>query len=275
MEFLNSLEVLNHLLVFNTLTARILAGIFIILFTSSIGSFLNVVIYRVPIKKSIVKPGSYCPKCKNSIKWYHNIPVLSYIFLKGRCAYCGEPYSFRYCLVEFLTAFLAILFFIKNGYAIDMQYIKFLTFMMFGLVIIFIDFDHKLILDVHNYPLIALGLIFSLLGTIPFWQSVAGAVIGFVIFYLIALIYYLTKKADGLGGGDIKFITAVGAFTGIAGTIFVIFFSSFLAIIASIAVRKGKQEIAFGPYLVIAALLYFYLGDMIIHWYLGLFLNNI
>lgn len=250
-----------------------MAVFFITLFASSIGSFLNVCIYRIPLKKSIVKPGSYCPSCKTPIKPYHNIPILSFLLLKGKCAYCGKKISPRYCLVEFIVALLAVLFFMKNNYTLDLNYLKFFIFMTFSIMIFFIDLDHKLILDIHSYPLIVLGLLFALMGTIPVWHSIIGAASGFIIFYAIALIYYYTKKIDGLGGGDIKFITAVGAFTGIAGTIFVIFFSSFIAIIVSFSLKRNKQEIAFGPYLVIATLLYFFFGDFIIHWYLGLFIN--
>lgn len=267
------MELISQYLVFETGVSRLLASFFILLFSSSIGSFLNVCIYRIPIGKSIVAPGSYCPKCLTPIKFYHNIPILSYFLLQGKCRYCKQPFSFRYCFVEFLCAFLAILFFVKNNYTLDLNYLKFFIFMSFGLMIIFIDLDHRLILDVHNYTLIILGFIFAFLKTIPIWNAFLGALVGFVIFYGIALLYYMSKKQHGLGGGDIKYITAVGAFTGIAGVIFVIFFSSLIALVVNINARGKMKEIAFGPYLVVASFCYYYFGDILIKWYLNFFIN--
>ncbi len=269
------MELISQLLVFETSLSRFLASFFILLFSASIGSFLNVCIYRIPNGKSIVTPGSYCPKCLKPIRFYHNIPILSYFILQGKCHDCHQAFSFRYCFVEFLCAFLAILFFVKNNYTLDLNYLKFFIFMSFGLMIIYIDLDHRLILDVHNYSLMVIGFIFALLKTIPLWNAVLGGLTGFVIFYVIALLYYLSKKQHGLGGGDIKYITAVGLFTGIAGVIFVIFFSSFIALIVNINARGKMKEIAFGPYLVIASFCYYYFGDVIIKWYLNFFINII
>ncbi len=258
---------------FETVISRILAILFITLFFSSIGSFLNVCIYRIPLKLSIVKPDSYCPKCKTPIKPWHNIPILSYFILNGKCHSCHESFSFRYCFVEMLTALLAILFFVRNGYVIDLLYLKFLFFMCFGVMIIFIDLDHQLILDVHNYTLIIAGLLFALAGTLQVFNALTGALIGFTIFYLIALIYWLSRKVHGLGGGDIKFITAIGMFTGIAGVIFTIFFSSIFALLLTATHFKKGKELAFGPYLAVSALFYFFFGDPIIKWYLNFFIH--
>ena len=129
-------EILSFSFIFTALASRILAVFFIALFFSSIGSFLNVCIYRVPLKLSIIKPDSYCPKCKTPIKPWHNIPIISYFLLRGRCYYCHERFSFRYCLVEIITAMLAIVFFIKNGWVLDLVFLKFIIFMCFGIMII-------------------------------------------------------------------------------------------------------------------------------------------
>jgi leader peptidase (prepilin peptidase)/N-methyltransferase len=266
-------EILSFSFIFTALASRILAVFFIALFFSSIGSFLNVCIYRVPLKLSIIKPDSYCPKCKTPIKPWHNIPVISYFLLRGRCYYCHERFSFRYCLVEIITAMLAIVFFIKNGWVLDLVFLKFVIFMCFSIMIIFIDLDHHLILDKHNYTLLILGFLFSLAGTIPLWNAISGALTGFIIFYLIALLYWISRKVHGLGGGDIKFISAIGMFTGISGVLFTIFFSSIFALILNFNNFKKPKELAFGPYLAFASLLYFFFGDTLIRWYLDFFIT--
>ena len=260
----------NFYIPFNTQIAKLLALLFITILFSSVGSFLNVCIYRIPLKLSIVKPGSFCPKCKTPIKAWHNIPVLSYFFLGGKCRHCKATFSFRYCFVETITAILAVLYFIKNGYALDLNYLKFVFFMCFAVMIFFIDIDHRLILDKHNYTLIIAGLLFALIGATPLFQALIGAGIGFAIFYSIALIYWLIKKQVGLGGGDIKYITAVGMFTGIEGVIFTIFFSSIFGVLFNIINIGKEKEFAYAPYLVAASLLYFFMGDSIIKWYLDM-----
>ena len=123
--------------------AKLLAILFITIFFSSIGSFLNVCIYRIPLGLSIIKPGSYCPKCQTPIKAWHNIPIISYFLLRGKCHYCHKSFSFRYCFVELITALLAVLYFIKNAYIIDLQFLKFTFFMSFGIMIFFIDIDQR------------------------------------------------------------------------------------------------------------------------------------
>lgn len=254
--------------------AKLLAILFITIFFSSIGSFLNVCIYRIPLGLSIIKPGSYCPKCQTPIKAWHNIPIISYFLLRGKCHYCHKSFSFRYCFVELITALLAVLYFIKNAYIIDLQFLKFTFFMSFGIMIFFIDIDHKLILDKHNYTLLVGGLIFAIMGTMSLMSAILGSVVGFSIFYSIAFLYLISQKKAGLGGGDIKYIAAAGMFTGVPGVIFIILFSSVFALLCNFINIKRNKELAFAPYLVAASLLYFFLGDSLINWYLGL-INNL
>ncbi len=233
------------------------------------------IIYRLPIEKSIIKPSSYCFKCLKPIKFYDNIPLLSYLVLGGKCRHCQTSFSSRYFWVELLTGFLYVICFVMNHYEINIFLLKNILFISYGVIIFFIDIDHKLILDKISIPLIFLGILFALLGTITIKSSLLGAISGFMLFYLIRWVYLKSKGIEGLGGGDVKYIAAVGAFLGISGMLFVIFFSSFFAIILSIIFRRRtiNQEFPFGPYLVFASFTYLLFGEALVRWYLNLFFS--
>lgn len=242
---------------------------FIIFFTvlgAAVGSFLNVCIYRIPAGASIILPPSHCPVCKHAIRFYDNIPILSYIILRGRCRFCAAKISVRYPIVELLTALTSLIFFLKYG--LSWAYLCNFLFTAALIVVTFIDLDHRIIPDVitlPGIPLFAAAAIFLL--KLPYRESLLGIVIGGGVFYLVGLGYELIKKREGMGGGDIKLFAMIGGFLGWKSLIFVLLVSSFLGAVIGISViiyKKGdmKYAIPFGPFLSIAAVSYLFWGDV-------------
>ncbi|MDP3478984.1 MAG: prepilin peptidase [Desulfoprunum sp.] len=238
------------------------------LFGAIVGSFLNVVILRLPEPgASIVFPASHCPRCRHPLSWYENIPLLSYLFLRGRCSHCEARISFQYPLVELLMAMISSAVFFRFG--LSLTAVGLFLFSAALLVIIIIDFYHQIIPDVISLPGILLGFAFSFINSITSWQdSLIGLLAGGGILYAIALLYYVLRKQDGMGGGDIKLLAMIGAFLGWQSLPFVIFASSIsgsIIGILTIAIQKkdSATRIPFGPFLSVSALLYmFFLNDI-------------
>ena len=248
--------------------------IFIVIFGAAFGSFFNVCIHRIPLKKNIVYTSSHCPKCKSKITPIQNVPILSYLFLKGKCRNCGCKISVRYLLVEIITPAIFILIFIMNNKVLDIVFLKYIIFASFSIIIFFIDLDYKLIPDVLSLPLILIGSGFSLFkaSDINFLSSVIGAASGFLFFFTVAFAFKKTTGKDSLGGGDIKYIAAVGSFLGYFGVVFTILFSSFSAIITLLLLRHDlKKEFPYGPFLVFGSLVYILFGDLLVSSYLNMF----
>ena len=242
------------------------------LFGAIIGSFLNVVILRLPEKDaSIVFPASHCPKCLNSLSWYENIPVLSYIFLRGKCSHCHTSISLQYPVVEMLTALLAAAVCFKFSYSLQAG--GYFIFCAALLVIIFIDIHHQIIPDIISLPGIILGFLFSMVNSSVTWQSsLIGLLIGGGVLYTIAFLYFSLRKQDGMGGGDIKLLAMIGAWLGWQSLPFVILVSSTSGSIAGLIAMKwqkkgGSTRIPFGPFLSIAALIYIFYSEEIIYFY--------
>lgn len=239
---------------------------------AALGSFFNVCIYRIPEKKSIVLPASHCPQCDQKIPFYHNIPIISYIVLKGRCKYCFNKIHVHYPIVELITPVLLLLLYFKYGLTFNM--LRYAFFVMPSVVIFFIDSKHKIIPNVIVLPMIILGIFTTFLPQVDMtiWDAIKGAVSGFLLFYLVAVVFEKITGKDGLGGGDIKFIAAIGSFVGIFGLIFTIFFGALFALVTIIITQSDlSKEFPFGPFLVIASVLFVYLGDMMIYFYLSLY----
>lgn len=242
-----------------------------LIFGLCIGSFLNVVIYRLPLDKSIVNPGSACPNCGYRLRWYDNIPVLSYIFLLGRCRQCRERISLRYPFVELMTGALSLALFVK--YDLSWAYAAYFIFAAALVAVIFIDFDYQIIPDVITYPGTIIGLAASFFATpVNYKESLMGMLLGGGILYLIATGYFLITKREGMGGGDIKLLAMIGSFLGWKSIPLTIFSSAFLgAIVGIIAMVKtgedSKLAIPFGPFLSIGAFLYLFAGPEIIRLY--------
>ena len=256
--------------------------IFAFIFGLTIGSFLNVCIYRIPIKKSIVTPPSGCPACGNRIKFYDNIPVLSYLILRGRCRHCGAAISMLYPTVELATGLISMALLIRfNLFNHHFpQYFVYLCFISALVCISFIDLEHQIIPDVISIPGIISGFVISfLLPHITWVDSLAGIIAGGGILYVIALVFEVLMKKEGMGGGDIKLLAMIGAWLGWKAIPFVILASSLTgSIIGGIALllsRKGlRTKIPFGPFLAFGAILYIFFGKELIDWYFNILSFN-
>ncbi|MBW2466802.1 MAG: prepilin peptidase [Deltaproteobacteria bacterium] len=245
---------------------------------ASIGSFLNVVILRLPEENvSIVFPASRCPKCLQTLKWFDNIPIISFILLQRKCRSCGAPISWQYPMVELAMGLLSVALLFKFGLTITLPI--YLVFTAALLVIIVIDFYHKIIPDVISLPGIVIGFVCSFFNPVITWQqSGIGLLIGGGVLYAVAAGYYLFTKREGMGGGDIKLLAMIGAFLGWQSLPFVVFGSSILGAavgIGAMAKQKkgGKTMIPYGPFLSIAALLYMFYRELIDYYLVLYFLG--
>ncbi|MGD8834148.1 MAG: prepilin peptidase [Desulfobacteraceae bacterium] len=247
---------------------------YLLLLGMCIGSFLNVCIYRIPNGSSIVRPPSSCPVCNASIKWFDNIPVVSYILLRGRCRGCKTRISIRYPIVEMLTGLFAVITWMEFGLSLSaLIYFFFITIL---LVITFIDIDHRIIPDIISLPCIPLGFALSfVLPSITWIDSLLGIALGGGSLLAIAWGYQLFRGKEGMGGGDIKLLAMIGAFLGWKGVLFTIMASSFTGTAVGIImmIRAGggmKMALPFGPFLAIGAILYLFVGPQTISWYFNL-----
>jgi leader peptidase (prepilin peptidase)/N-methyltransferase len=254
-------------------------ALFVFIFGLLWGSFANVVIYRLPKGESVVRPRSRCPKCQKPITWYENIPLFSWAFLRARCRNCKNPISWRYPLVELITGLLFALIFLKYGYSwLTVEYVIFAWSLV---VVSFIDLELMILPDVFTLSGIVLGLIGAALNPQrEFMSSVYGVLIGGGFLWLIAYLYLVVRKQEGMGGGDIKLLAWIGAVLGWTAIPFVVLASSLLGLVVglNLALRNKaglKSVIPFGPYLALAALWFLLGGDRIGLWYIGLFLPSL
>ncbi|UCG79943.1 MAG: prepilin peptidase [Desulfobacterales bacterium] len=245
--------------------------IWVLVLGMAVGSFLNVCIFRLPRSLSLIHPPSMCPSCGTKIPFYHNVPVASYFWLKGRCRHCGSAISLRYPLVELVSGLFAVSVFTRYGFSWESLFF----FALVGalLVITFIDIDHQIIPDVITYPGIGFGFVTSFfLGHITYIESLIGILFGGGILLLVAWGYYVLTKREGMGGGDIKLLAMIGAFLGWKGVIFTMFAGAAIgtAVGVVVALRTGggrKLAIPFGPFLSLGALLYLFYGSQLVGWY--------
>jgi leader peptidase (prepilin peptidase)/N-methyltransferase len=239
-----------------------------------IGSFLNVCIYRIPEGKSIVHPPSACPKCGQLIRFYDNIPIISYLFLRGRCRGCGVSIPLRYPMVELITGIASLALLMKYGPtpAAGIYFV----FIAVLLVITFIDIDHQIIPDLLSLSGIPLffGLGF-LVPSVTWIDALIGILAGGGILYVVAVGYQMLTGRDGMGGGDIKLLAMIGALIGWQGVLFTIFFSSLSGTLIGLALtlpagRSMRSRLPFGPFLAAGAVAYVFFGPQLIFWYLGI-----
>ena len=242
----------------------------IFLFGAILGSFANVCIYRLPRDKQIISGRSYCPRCKKKIKWYDNLPLISYIFLNAKCRNCDKSISVRYLIVELITgiSFLLIFLSFKNLYTIVFLSILILILIM----IFFIDLENFIIPDSLNFSIMGLALVKNFIPSFntslihDINQSIIGGIIGYFSIWLIIFLYKTLKKIDGMGLGDAKLMAGIGLLFGWQSIPLVLFLSSILGLffVAPSLLKKQKtmkSEIPFGPFIIIAMLIYFVFGD--------------
>ena len=269
----------------------LLFAFFATLFGACVGSFLNVCIYRIPRDESVVKPRSHCPHCGTLIPWYLNIPVASWLCLRGKCASCKGPIAFRYTLVELLTAMLFLAVFMKWAAPLAMHmlpiphplivpvYWLFLAGLVLGT---FVDFEHFIIPDSVTIGGMVAGPVLSAL--VPalhareaWWQglltSCIGLAAGFAILYAVAWIGEKAFKKEAMGFGDVKLMGAIGAFLGWQAVLFTVFVSSLLGSVVGLLLMafggvKMQSRIPFGPYLSAAALIWVFWGPALLEIYM-------
>jgi len=264
----------------NLSPALLLISSIVFIFGAVVGSFLNVCIARLPKEESIVSPPSHCPLCKSPIAFYDNIPLISYLHLRGRCRSCGERISPRYFVVEFLMAVLAVLLFSRIGLGLAF----FVNFVLVAALIIitFIDLDVRIVPDVISLPGIGFGFLASIiqyywpLGALSNLPSPVSSLVGIIIgggsLLLVAWSYQFFTGIEGMGGGDIKLLAMIGAFLGWPSIPVALFFASLIGSIVGVAfmLKKGvdsKYALPFAPFLCFGALVYLFFGELLIALY--------
>jgi leader peptidase (prepilin peptidase)/N-methyltransferase len=248
--------------------------IFAFAFGAVMGSFANVLIHRLPLGLSIVSPGSRCPSCGAGIRWFDNIPILSYFILGGRCRGCGTTISPRYPLVEALSGVLFAAVVFKLG--IQPAAAALALFAWALVVITFIDLDHRIIPDVISLPGTVLGLAFSFAPGFPRpVDSAVGVAIGAGFLFLVLYAYEKIMGEEGMGMGDVKLLAMIGAFLGWQALPVTVLVSSLTGSLVGVgyALVKGesvrKFPVPFGPFLALGALVHLFFGVELIQWYLG------
>lgn len=240
-----------------------------------VGSFLNVCIYRIPAGLSVVSPPSHCPKCENAIHWYHNIPIISYLLLRGRCGFCQVKISPRYALVEFVSGLLFVV--VLSHFGLSPATVVYWLFVAGLLVITFIDLDHQIIPDVISLPGIPIGFVCCFFIPWLSWtDSLLGVLLGGGLLLTIAWLYEVLTKREGMGGGDVKLLGMIGAFLGWKAIFPIIFFASVGGTLIGVPLmliqgRDSRFALPFGPFLATAAVVYLFWGQDIIHWYLSFY----
>ncbi len=266
----------------------LLAALFGLLF----GSFINLAIYRIPRGETIVRGRSYCPHCGQKISWYDNIPILSFLILRGSCRHCEGSISLRYPLVELLCGALLALAAYRWVIIPDSpQLVNLLVasfVLLLSVAVFFIDLEFSIIPNLLSYPFILIGLLAGLFSHYPlsggsgffqpekFWSALFGFLVGGIVFLLLALVSAVIYGRPALGMGDVKLVAGYGAWFGIDGALFVIITGSILGAIVGSSImfltgRSLRNEIPFGPFLCLAAAVYLFIGPEIIDWYLGFY----
>lgn len=249
-------------------------ALFAIAFGMVVGSFLNVCICRMPKDQSVVTPPSHCPHCSYQIRWYDNIPLVSYLLLRGKCRGCGAHISLQYPLVELLNGILTLLLFLRFGPTL--AFAALFIFCSALVVITFIDIEHQIIPDEISLSGIVLGFVLSFFLQGHSWlNSLLGILLGGGSLLLVAYAYQWLTGKEGMGGGDIKLLAMMGAFLGWKSIPFIIFASSMVGSVVGISMmlfqkKDSKLAIPFGPYLAFGAVLYIFYGKPLIQWYLNL-----
>ncbi len=243
-----------------------------VLFGLAVGSFVNVVIARLPARRSIVSPPSACPRCGAPIRWYDNVPLVSFALLRGRCRDCRAGIPWRYPAVELLTGGLFLLAVERLGVSLDLS--RALVLLAALVAITGIDLDHQIIPDVITLPGIAAGLGWSLAtGHPPLPASIIGAAVGGALFFVI-----IVASGGGMGGGDMKLGAMLGAFLGwrllLVGIMVAVLTGGIVAIILLALRRRGRKDaIPFGPYLALGGAVALLWGEEIVAWYLTAFVR--
>ena len=237
-----------------------------------IGSFLNVVIYRLPLGQSLATPPSRCRKCGYSLRWFDNIPVLSWAFLRGRCRKCGIPVSWQYPVVELVTGalFVLVVWLTPPGPLLASRLL-----LVCALIALFgIDLEHQILPNVITLPGIVIGLMLSAIAPPGIKDAAIGVLVGGGLLYAIAGAYYLWRREEGMGMGDVKMLAMLGAFLGWKAVLVTVILASFAGAVvglAMMAAQRGSMKYAlpFGTFLAIGAVIAMFVGEPLVTWYAG------
>ena len=289
---MNSLTQMIEMIIASPMLAIALVGLFGLL----VGSFLNVVIHRVPLMMeqefkreceeyqsvenpeettplTLSKPASHCPNCQSKIRWYQNVPVVSWLYLRGKCANCANPISFRYPLVEIISAVLSVAAYLHFGPTL--QFLASLGLLYSLISLTGIDYDHQLLPDRITLPLCGAGLLLSAyFGWVTPTQSIYGAIGGFVSLWLVYKLFLLITGKHGMGYGDFKLLAALGAWLGVSQLPLIILLGSLIgSVIGVVMIRLNgaSKPFAFGPSLAIGGIISLFFGQSIMQWYLGMY----
>ena len=235
-----------------------------------VGSFLNVCILRLPAEQSVVSPPSRCPRCGSGVRWFDNVPILSWLILRGRCRNCGNPISMQYPLIELATA--CIWAWMATRYGSELESVRAALFLTILLGIAMTDAREYIIPDEFSIGGLVLGLGLSLIhGLEGFRPAAIGAAVGFVVLWLVAWLGKHAFRKEAMGGGDIKMMAMVGAFVGWQGVFLTIFLGSVVGTIVfgPLALIGKKKDVPFGIFLAMGAAVTFLWGDAIVEWYRG------
>lgn len=240
----------------------------ILIYGLFIGSFLNVCIYRIPSGLSIIKPPSSCGSCGHRLNYIDMLPVVNYIINKGKCRYCNSHYSIQYPLIELLNGVLYVLVALKFGFTWNS--IIYCAIISILITVSLIDLKHKIIPDSLNITGAIVGIIFIIINKSSVLDKLAGAFIGLGLFLAIAVI------TNAMGGGDIKLMAILGLMFGVRGVLFITLFSFVLGavislILIAVKIKSRKDEIPFGPFISLSALIYIFFGLELITWYFNIF----
>jgi len=249
---------------------------FLALLGMAFGSFFNVVIYRLPENKSLL-PSSKCPSCNYAIPFWLNVPIFSWLFLKGKCRNCGAKISWQYVIVELITPIIFLLTYWRFGGESPVILLKYLVLMSYGIIIIFIDIYHMRIPFKLSIPLNIIGLITLFIpgNDITITRGLIGGFGSFALFTLVMMAYYYIRHIEGLGFGDVLLISAIGFFTGVLNLIMIVAIASFVGLIVmSLVMKYGKHKLfPFGPFLIFATWFYLMWGYKFFDMY-WVFINN-
>lgn len=252
-----------------------LLPLFAALFGLVWGSFLNVVIHRLPLGVSLVSPRSRCPSCEKPVAAYDNVPLLSYALLGGRCRHCKVGISIRYPAIELAVGAASLFAFLRHGVSLECAFE--LAFVAAMVALIFIDFDHQILPNGITLPGAALGLALAgPRGGVSFVDALLGALLGAGLLFLVAEVYFRLRKVEGLGMGDVKMMGMVGAYVGWKGVLLTLFLGSLSGTLVGIVVMaasKGdlRTKLPFGTFLGMGAIATVYVGERLIGWYTSLY----
>jgi leader peptidase (prepilin peptidase)/N-methyltransferase len=240
----------------------------------AVGSFLNVCIYRLPRRESLAWPASHCTKCGRTLKWFENIPVASWVVLRGRCRTCGTPIGVTYPIIEATTAAIFVGAYLIYGWT-PVLAVR-LLFACAMLVLFVIDLRHRILPNVITLPGIVVGLAFSAVLPPGWFASLIGAVVGGGVLFVIAEAYYRLRGVEGLGMGDVKMLAMIGAFLGWQLTLVTLVLASFSGSVVGVSLiasgRGGLQAaLPFGTFLAVGAVIAAVSGDAMLAWYLSLY----